>query len=154
MPAFVPCAACSRHVRLDEPACPFCASRLNASRLRERYTARFRSLPAPLSRAALYAMGTALVAQTACESREPAESPNVAAHSTATSNATASNTTASNTTASTTHATASSVPTSYDWSESGVNDVQLYGAPIPPGKHRQKPKPCKCPPNSVLCDCY
>ena len=50
-----PCPGCSRHVRVSEGACPFCAASLDAS---------FRAAPAPvppsrrLSRAALFAFGT------------------------------------------------------------------------------------------------
>ncbi len=50
-----PCPGCSRHVRVSEGACPFCAASLDAS---------FRAAPAPvppsrrLSRAAHFAFGT------------------------------------------------------------------------------------------------
>jgi hypothetical protein len=50
-----PCPGCSRHVRVSEGACPFCAASLDAS---------FKATPAPmgpsrrLSRAALFAFGT------------------------------------------------------------------------------------------------
>ncbi len=50
-----PCPCCSRHVRVSEPACPFCAGKLDDA---------FRSMPSPrvravgrLSRAALFALG-------------------------------------------------------------------------------------------------
>ncbi|MGA3121848.1 MAG: RING finger protein [Polyangiaceae bacterium] len=60
------CPGCARHVRVNEPACPFCRAELPAS---------FRQLPPPpspakrLSRAALYALGVgALSATAACGS--------------------------------------------------------------------------------------
>lgn len=59
------CPACSRHVRLDEPSCPFCRAQLPSS---------FRETTAPprpaprLSRAALYALrvGTLSISTVAC----------------------------------------------------------------------------------------
>jgi hypothetical protein len=60
------CPGCSRHVRVSEPACPFCGRKLDDA---------FRSVPgtcAPttrLSRAALFALGAGgLVASSACSS--------------------------------------------------------------------------------------
>jgi hypothetical protein len=59
-----PCPACSRHVRVSERACPFCAGELDAT---------FRSVPSPrvpavgrLSRAALFALGASGLAASAC----------------------------------------------------------------------------------------
>jgi hypothetical protein len=62
-----PCPGCSRHVRVSEPACPFCAGELDDA---------FRSIPSAralsvrrLSRAALFALGASgLAATTACGS--------------------------------------------------------------------------------------
>jgi hypothetical protein len=61
-----PCPYCSRHVRVSEPACPFCAGKLDDA---------FRSIPSPrvravgrLSRAALFALGASGLAATACGS--------------------------------------------------------------------------------------
>jgi hypothetical protein len=59
------CPACSRHVRVTEPACPFCGGELDAA---------FRSAASPrvpavgrLSRAALFALGAGgLAAGSAC----------------------------------------------------------------------------------------
>jgi len=68
--ALAACPACARHVRLDEPACPFCRAQLPPS---------FRETTAPprpatrLSRAALYALrvGTLSVSTVACGSSLP-----------------------------------------------------------------------------------
>jgi hypothetical protein len=61
-----PCPGCSRHVRVSEPACPFCAGELDDA---------FRSTPSPraravgrLSRAALFALGASGLATAACGS--------------------------------------------------------------------------------------
>jgi hypothetical protein len=60
------CVSCARHVRVSEVACPFCGSALGES---------FRAAPAPqapagrLTRAALFALGSATLALTqACSS--------------------------------------------------------------------------------------
>jgi hypothetical protein len=63
--ALATCPACARHIRIDEPACPFCRAPLPSS---------FREVTAPprpatrLSRAALYALrvGTLSVSTVAC----------------------------------------------------------------------------------------
>jgi hypothetical protein len=65
------CPSCSRHVRVDEPSCPFCRTELPSS---------FRDVTTPsspgarLSRAALYAlrMGTLSATAAACSSGQPA----------------------------------------------------------------------------------
>src|SRR5580658_775358 len=61
-----PCPGCSRHVRVSESACPFCAGKLDDA---------FRSIPSPralavgrLSRAALFALGASSLATPACGS--------------------------------------------------------------------------------------
>jgi hypothetical protein len=63
----VPCAGCSRHVRVSEEACPFCRARLPASL---RQAARPLPPTARLTRAALFAFGTGTmaVAPSACSS--------------------------------------------------------------------------------------
>jgi hypothetical protein len=60
------CPCCSRHVRVSEPACPFCAGELDDG---------FRSTPSPraraagrLSRAALFALGASGLATAGCGS--------------------------------------------------------------------------------------
>lgn len=66
----VPCASCSRHVRVDENACPFCGRELGDAVLRA---------PAPrmpesrLGRAARFAFGAAVattIATTGCSDRD------------------------------------------------------------------------------------
>lgn len=72
MPNLVPCPSCSRHVRVTDATCPFCTAALNTAHLRRRHSARFQvlqQLPTGLSRAALYAVGTALLTQTACDTQ-------------------------------------------------------------------------------------
>jgi hypothetical protein len=60
--ALAPCPACARHVRVHEPACPFCRAALPSS---------FRQLVAPpppatrLSRAALYALRVGVLSSAA-----------------------------------------------------------------------------------------
>jgi hypothetical protein len=60
--ALAPCPACARHVRVHEPACPFCSAALPSS---------FRQLVAPpppatrLSRAALYALRVGVLSSAA-----------------------------------------------------------------------------------------
>jgi hypothetical protein len=62
------CPGCARHVRVNEPACPFCRAELPSS---------FRQLPPPpspakrLSRAALYALGVGALAATAAACGSP-----------------------------------------------------------------------------------
>lgn len=74
MPNLVVCTACSRHVRLHEPRCPFCGAE-GSARTQER--------PAPperLSRAALYAFAAASLAATGCGgSSAPSSAPPPAA---------------------------------------------------------------------------
>ncbi len=57
MPHLAPCPGCARHVRVDERACPFCASQLDLSGVPAP-----RPVPGRLSRAALFALGAALTA--------------------------------------------------------------------------------------------
>jgi hypothetical protein len=65
------CAACARHVRVSEVACPFCGALLSEA---------FRASPAPLpprarlSRAALFAFGTGAMALASACSSSPAAS--------------------------------------------------------------------------------
>jgi hypothetical protein len=59
-----PCPTCARHVRVDDAACPFCASPLGEA---FRRSTRSRAPATRLSRAALYALG---VTVTACGGAE------------------------------------------------------------------------------------
>jgi hypothetical protein len=61
-PHLLPCPTCSRHIRVAEPACPFCAAPLSAS---FRATPRPRGPVARLGRAALFAFGVATATATA-----------------------------------------------------------------------------------------
>ena len=66
--ALAPCPACARHVRVHEPACPFCRAELPSS---------FRQLVAPpppatrLSRAALYALRVGVLSSAAVDVNTP-----------------------------------------------------------------------------------
>jgi hypothetical protein len=63
MPSFVPCPACSRHVRLEESSCPFCSAALPLS------IARARPVVDPskrMGRAAMFAVGAAVASTIAC----------------------------------------------------------------------------------------
>jgi uncharacterized membrane protein YgcG len=61
-----PCSACSRHVRVDAQACPFCGSAIAA--LAPRAVPRGR-----LTRAAVFVAGTALAGASGCGGSESAE---------------------------------------------------------------------------------
>jgi hypothetical protein len=62
MPALRPCPSCSRHVRISEAACPFCAARFDdAFRAEE---PRPRAPTARLTRAALFALSTGAAGMT------------------------------------------------------------------------------------------
>lgn len=69
-----PCPHCHRHVKVDEPACPFCASPLAFTALAPRRWPR-----APIGRAALFAFG--VIAAPACgdDSGPPADARSDAA---------------------------------------------------------------------------
>jgi hypothetical protein len=62
-----PCPTCARHVRVDDAACPFCASPLGEA---FRRSTRSRAPATRLSRAALYALGLGTVTVTACGGAE------------------------------------------------------------------------------------
>jgi hypothetical protein len=64
-PRFACCPSCSRHVRVDEPTCPFCSVALDAC---FRATAAPRQVATRLSRAALYALGASSLTVAACGS--------------------------------------------------------------------------------------
>jgi hypothetical protein len=69
MSELIPCPACHRHVKSDEPACPFCQTALSPGRA----CAGGCSGPtaARLAKAALVAAGAALLGA-ACQSHSPA----------------------------------------------------------------------------------
>lgn len=60
-----PCSACSRHVRVDADACPFCGAAVAATEPRSMPRGR-------LTRAAVFAAGTALAAAGGCGGSETA----------------------------------------------------------------------------------
>jgi hypothetical protein len=67
MSPLVPCPHCSRHVRLTNGDCPFCASSLDVAALERQHAPRRASIPAGLKRAAAFALGTTVAA--ACGGR-------------------------------------------------------------------------------------
>ncbi len=67
-PRLAGCPSCSRHVRVDEPTCPFCSVALEAC---FRATAAPRQVAARLSRAALYALGASSLTVVACGTSSP-----------------------------------------------------------------------------------
>ena len=58
MHQLVPCSGCDRHVRADEPACPFCGEAPSAAARRPSA----RRVPERAGRAAMFAFGAALAA--------------------------------------------------------------------------------------------
>ena len=76
MSNLLPCPACRRHVRVDEPSCPFCSSDLGDRPVRPRSLS---VLPSGLSRAAIVALGTAALAGTiviGCSDDETSDTSN------------------------------------------------------------------------------
>jgi hypothetical protein len=72
-----PCPCCSRHVRVSEPACPFCSRKLDDA---FRWVAIPRAPTARLSRAALFALGAGGLVFPACSSASNAPVPEDAAY--------------------------------------------------------------------------
>ena len=138
----VPCPGCTRHVRLSDDACPFCAATLDVAALSKHHGARRVSAPAGLKRAALFALTTTAAA---CGGRSQADedtapplvtfddSQPVAGSSGLTSAPTTPTVNPTTTTPTVNPTTTTSPPVEPGTTDTGAPDttvVPVYGAPV------------------------